>query len=121
MFKRLQQLLGQPQHTKDSLATIKSSLEDESAILIDVREPDEWNAGHLTSARLVPLSALREPHEREQFVAALPRDKTVYCHCKSGGRVLMAKAILDELGFNIQAMQAGFDDLVQAGFDRAQP
>lgn len=119
MFRRIQQLMGQPEHTKDSVETIKSALDNDTAILIDVREQDEWDAGHLTSAKLVPLSDLREPADREKVAADLPRDKTIYCHCKSGGRVLMAKSVLDELGFNIQAMREGFDDLVTAGFERA--
>lgn len=119
MFRQLQRFMGQPDHTNDSLETIKAAIDDDSAILIDVREQDEWDAGHLTSAKLVPLSDLREPADRERIAAELPRDKTIYCHCKSGGRVLMAKTVLDELGFDIQAMREGFDHLVQAGFERA--
>ncbi len=119
MFRQIKQFMGQPPHTDASLQTIREALQDETAVLIDVREQDEWDAGHLTDAKLVPLSDLREPADRERIAAELPRDKTIYCHCKSGGRVLMAKAVLDELGFDIQAMKEGFDELVQFGFDRA--
>ncbi len=46
---------GAAEHTKDSLDTVKKRLKNEKAVLIDVRELSEWDAGHLKDAKLVPL------------------------------------------------------------------
>lgn len=50
------------------------------AILIDVREPYEWSAGHAIGARHIPLGKL------EQHLASLPRDREVLFICRSGNR-----------------------------------
>ncbi len=56
---------------------------DGSAIaIIDVREPDEFAAGHIAGALNVPLSRF-DP-------AALPKGKPIVLHCRSGGRSLKA-------------------------------
>ena len=47
--------LSAQEHTKDSLDTIKARLVDKKAVLIDVREQLEWDAGHLKDAKLLPL------------------------------------------------------------------
>ena len=62
--KYLVKLAAQPaqriEHTKDSLEVVKARLTHGTAVLVDVREPFEWNDGHLKAATLVPLSDLRE-------------------------------------------------------------
>ena len=47
-------------HTVDPLEVIKSSVENKSAVLLDVREQAEWDAGHLADAQFIPLSQLKE-------------------------------------------------------------
>jgi rhodanese-related sulfurtransferase len=110
-------------HTTDSLADVKKLLADKTALLIDVREQDEWDAGHLTTAKLLPLSTLRgESAEKlsDTVSELLPHDKIIYCHCRSGGRVLAATPILERLGYDIRPLKSGFEALVEAGFDRAE-
>lgn len=110
-------------HTTDSLADVKKLLADKTALLIDVREQDEWEAGHLTTAKLLPLSTLRgESAEKlsDTVSELLPHDKIIYCHCRSGGRVLAATPILERLGYDIRPLKSGFEALVEAGFDRAE-
>lgn len=109
-------------HTSDSLADVKKLLADETAMLIDVREQGEWDAGHLELAKLLPLSTLRgEPADKllNTVSAILPPDKIIYCHCRSGGRVLAATPILERLGYDIRPLQAGFSALAAEGFDTA--
>ena len=43
-------------HTKDSFEKIKENLESKKAVMVDVREKSEWNAGHLKGAILLPYS-----------------------------------------------------------------
>ncbi len=112
------------QHTKDSLDKVRENMAQKKAILIDVREPSEWNAGHLQEAQLLPLSELKQaandPAVQQKLEKTLPKQQIIYCHCKSGGRVLAAKGILSKLGYDIRPLAAGFDDLVAAGFAPAK-
>ena len=45
-------------HTQDSLATVKERLDEDKAVLLDVREKNEWEEGHLRQARLLPLTEI---------------------------------------------------------------
>ena len=107
------------EHTTDSLAIVQQSLTDQRAVLIDVREPDEWAAGHLAAARLVPLSRLHAGISSNELARLIPQDKVIYCHCRSGGRCLSAADILSQLGYDVRPLAAGYADLVQAGFPKA--
>ncbi|HSK94308.1 MAG TPA: rhodanese-like domain-containing protein [Candidatus Angelobacter sp.] len=63
------------------------------AILVDVREPHEWRAGHVAEARHIPLQQLPEQ------LASLPRETPVYLICRSGNRSGHAAAYLKQAGF----------------------
>ena len=80
--------LAASEHTKDSLETVKKNLAEKKAVLVDVREPKEWDRGHLRDARLLPLSKLTgaeaEPNEAAQLAKELPPGQIVYCHCARG-------------------------------------
>ena len=114
-----------PKHTADSLELIQDRIANNEAILIDVREKFEWEDGHLQSAVfLVPLSKLEEGQSDESFAKSmaktLPKDKIIYCHCAAGGRVMPASAILQKLGYDIRPLKAGYQDLLKAGFKKAE-
>ncbi len=115
--------LTPPKHTKDSFKLIQGRIAKNEAILIDVREKSEWEDGHLESARFLPLSELEEGEADKSFAAklaeTLPKDKIVYCHCVSGGRVMPASAILQKLGYDARPLKAGYRDLLNAGFTKA--
>ena len=76
--------LAEPEHTKDSLDTVKHQVEEKKAVLLDVREQKEWDAGHVQGAVLVPLGDLAKKSKDPAFLAELekklPKNKTVYCH-----------------------------------------
>ena len=114
-------------HSSQSPAEVQRKLQDNTAILIDVREKKEWAAGHLQQAQLLPLSEIgqkiQDPVYRRQLAQRLPTDKTIYLHCKSGGRcVLAAEALRTELGadYRFEALQPGFEELRAAGFPAAE-
>src|SRR4051812_25405836 len=46
-------------HTTDSLDTVKANVAAGKAVLVDVREADEWKDGHLKDARPLPLSEVK--------------------------------------------------------------
>jgi ubiquinone/menaquinone biosynthesis C-methylase UbiE len=109
-------------HTIDSLANVKQLLADKTAMLIDVREPGEWDAGHLAAAKPLPLSTLRNVSAEDLSTTVsklIARDKIIYCHCRSGGRALVAASILQRLGYDIRPLKSGFSALVEDGFEKA--
>jgi rhodanese-related sulfurtransferase len=84
-------------------------------ILVDVREPGEWKAGHLKHAKSVPLSTLRAGRDPK-----LSKSKPIYLHCASGMRVRAAKPLLDRMGYeDVTALGSGYSTLVAKGFERA--
>jgi rhodanese-related sulfurtransferase len=65
------------------------------AFVLDVREPAEYESGHLLNAKLVPLGKLKErAGELEKY-----KDKPMLVVCRSGNRSGTACAILKNLGF----------------------
>ncbi len=102
-------------HTTDSVETVKAALAKGGAVLLDVREQSEWDAGHLESARFVPLSGLKDEAGREKLLEGVPKDKPVYVHCRSGARALTAGAILKGLGYDVRPLKAGYAELKKAG------
>ncbi|HBM45809.1 MAG: Rhodanese family protein [Parcubacteria group bacterium GW2011_GWF2_38_76] len=63
-------------------------------VLIDVREDEEWDTGHILGAKHIPLSSLNEETTRN-----IPKDKIVYLYCRSGKRAKNAETIMNDLGF----------------------
>lgn len=63
------------------------------SVLVDVREQDEWNAGHAPGARHIPLGQLgARSHE-------LPKDREIITVCRSGNRSARAASLLRGAGF----------------------
>ena len=107
------------EHTKDSLDTVKQAVAQQKAVLIDVREPEEWQEGHVAGAGLLPLSSLEKGMSAQEIAKILPKDKVIYCHCLAGGRCQQAAAILKPLGYDVRALKPGYPQLIQAGFPAA--
>lgn len=69
-------------------------LVESGAAIIDVREENEYAAGHLKTAVNIPLSQLRSRMDE------IPRDRPVYLHCRSSQRSYNAICALQGNGFN---------------------
>lgn len=76
----------------------------EGALLLDVREYEEWMAGHVEGAVHVPMQEL------PSRVAQLPHDRRIVCICRSGNRSGQVTAWL---------LQQGIDAINMAGGMRA--
>jgi rhodanese-related sulfurtransferase len=74
---------------------------DGDALLLDVRQVNEWEAGHAPMASLIPLAELTDHLEE------LPRDHLIICACRSGGRSLRAATFLQENGFDVANLAGG--------------
>ena len=79
------------------------------AVVIDVREPFEYVAGHVPGARLVPLARLGE------IRSELPRTEPVYVICASGNRSLAAVDVLARAGIQAYSVAGGTGAWALAG------
>jgi phage shock protein E len=110
----------EPAHTKETLAEVKKNVDSGKAIIVDVREQNEWDAGHLKGAILIPRSKLTVDAELAGLLKQLPKDKVIYTHCRAGGRALACGEILKKHGYDVRPLKPGYDDLIQAGFQKAE-
>lgn len=70
-------------------------INQEDAVIVDVREPSEWAKGHMVDAKLIPLGKLEE---RSNELAEY-KNKPVIVTCQSGTRSPTACKKLQQLGF----------------------
>lgn len=99
----------------EQLEIMKKELEAGTAQLLDVREFNEWQQGHLKTALFASLSSLEMGDEPDA-----DSELKTYLHCRSGNRVIPAKEYLEELGYGeVIDLREGFDQLVAYGFEQA--
>lgn len=89
-------------------------------VLIDVREADEFAAGHLAGAVHIPRGLL------EFKLTAMPtlqaRDLAVVLYCKTSGRAALAAQSMQAMGYlNVTSLAGGYDAWVAAGKPVATP
>lgn len=73
-----------------------------NAIILDIRENDEWVTGHITGAIHIPLLQLNK-----ESTKGFEKDREIYVYCRSGRRAETAKNILKEIGFKNVANLGG--------------
>lgn len=101
-----------------SARSVRDGLDSgEVDIVIDVREPNEWNAGHIPGAINVPrgMLELRADPESPAADPALSTNRDarviVYCLKAPGARSLLAAQTLATMGYsNVAAMRGGFEE-----------
>lgn len=86
-----------------------ATLVDEGAILLDVREPYEWQSGHAPAARHMPLSQLA------RRIAQLPPGRPIITVCRSGHRSARAAALLAREGLEVSNLAGGMHAWARAG------
>ena len=83
-------------------------LRDQGAVLVDVREGDEWAAGHAPGAVHVPLGEVSNAASRFD-------GQQVLTVCRSGGRSAKAAEILVAVGVNVRDVAGGMTAWAEAG------
>ena len=94
-------------------------------VLIDVREPEEYLAGHIPGAASIPRGVLEfqvAAHPALACDATAPElaqlDRTIYVYCRSGFRSALAALSLKEMGFSsVKSLAGGFMDWSAHGFE----
>jgi rhodanese-related sulfurtransferase len=74
---------------------------EEGALLLDVREPEEWEAGHVPGALLIPMGMLGTR------LGELPSDQAVVVICRSGHRSGIVTAALTRAGLEAVNLAGG--------------
>ena len=80
-------------------------------MLVDVREADEWCAGHAACAMHLSVNAVA--------AGAVPTEDTrqkIYTYCASGGRAVLSGKALREMGYECVYNLGGFKDALEGGF-----
>lgn len=84
--------------------------------VIDVRRPDEWSHGHISSALHKPLNHV------EEMLADLDRTRPIVVHCKGGARSAIACSLIQRAGFeNVANLVGGLDAWQAFGFPVTTP
>lgn len=92
-----------------SLPSVPVTTLTPGALLLDVREQEEWDAGHAPDAVHVPL------HDVPARLAELPTDRPVDVVCHYGGRSAQATAWLLQQGVDARNVDGGMDAWERAG------
>lgn len=74
----------------------KEMMDTQEVIILDVREQDEYDSGHIPGAVLLPVGTIDETTAAEVIPE---KDSTVLVYCRSGNRSKTASASLADLGY----------------------
>jgi rhodanese-related sulfurtransferase len=90
------------------IETVKTEVIGKDVQLVDVRTPDEYDAGHIDDAINIDIMNMKI------FAAKfdeLDKEKPIYIYCKLGGRSNKASKVLEEMGFvTIYDYSGGYDE-----------
>ena len=89
-------------------------------VLVDVREAEEFSAGHLPGAVHISRGMLEFKFSANPALQS--RDLAIVLYCKTSGRAALAASALHDMGYlKVQSIAGGFDAWVAAGKPVAKP
>lgn len=83
-------------HQQITQEEAKEMMDTQEVIILDVREQDEYDSGHIPGAVLLPVGSIDEDTAAEVIPE---KDSTVLVYCRSGNRSNTAASALAELGY----------------------
>lgn len=93
--------------------TVDVSELEPQAVILDVREDEEWTAGHIDGAQHVPMYQVPQ---HVAYAEDLPADVPIVVVCKMGGRSAQVTAWLNQQGYRAVNLEGGM--LAWAGSGR---
>jgi rhodanese-related sulfurtransferase len=111
---RFEKLVGEAKKNIQEISPqdAASALKCGEAVLIDVRDADEWQEGHIAGAK----NFSRGTVELEIEEAAPDLSTPIITHCGGGGRSALAAESLQRMGYkNVKSMAGGFKAWKAAG------
>jgi len=98
--------------TEISPADAAAKSQSGDAVIVDVREKDEWDEAHIPNATHLSRGTIELDIEEK-----VPnRNALIICHCGGGGRSALAVESLQKLGYkNVRSMAGGFKAWKAAG------
>ena len=105
----LSKLFGPPVPGIDAAAVQAKLNEKPKPLVLDVREPSEYAAGHIAGSTLIPL------HQLSSRMSELPQDREIICVCASGSRSSSAARQLAGNGYNVLNLSGGMSRWQRAG------
>jgi rhodanese-related sulfurtransferase len=98
--------------TEISPTEAAEKLKNSKAVIVDVREKDEWEEGHIPDA----IHMSRGTIELDVEEKVPDTNAMVICHCGGGGRSALATESLQKMGYkNVRSMAGGFKAWTAAG------
>lgn len=97
-----------PGHHIDVAQTVATKAQAQGAVLVDVREFDEWNSGHAPGAVHLPFGAVGDELDRLA-------GQSVFTVCRGGGRSAKAAEILAAVGVEVRNVAGGMSAWGDAG------
>lgn len=101
---------SQSQAKQPKAEIVQGELQNNTALLIDVREPDEFAAGHAENAKNIPLGDI----EASRIIEA-DKNIKIYLYCQSGRRANIAKSALEKQGYRNVESLGGLSDWREIG------
>ena len=122
--KSASQIVAEARQTVPELTVAQAKEELEQGhinLLLDVREPAEWEKGHIPGVLLAPRGMLEwyadptTPYAKSELTTQ--RDARIIVACASGGRSMLAAQTLKSMGYtNVVNMAGGFNEWSKQGF-----
>jgi rhodanese-related sulfurtransferase len=114
----LRRIFGAAPAADDTIGVVEAQrkVAAREAVMVDVREPGEWQAGHVADARHIPLGELAARLDE------LPRDQELLLFCRSGVRSDRATQFLRSQGYTqARNVTGGIIAWAQHGLPLTQP
>src|SRR5256714_13053252 len=111
---RYQQLVSEAKKhvTEISPEEAANKLQNKEAIIVDVREKDEWDEGHIPGATHLSRGTIELDIEEK----VPDQNAMIICHCGGGGRSALAADTLQKMGYqNVRSMAGGLKAWKAAG------
>lgn len=99
---------------KVTAAEVKAAIDKkEKSVILDVRDPDEYKAGHIPGA----INVSRGKLEFTVWDKITDRDAKIYVYCLTAARSALATKTLNAMGYkNAVLMDAHFEEWIKAGY-----